>query len=273
MLRCAVTGAFVLGAVASATAQVQQLRVSLGGGAAEEGATGPISDVYVRSEPGLDMFASGRADYGSLKFSASGSAAPAADSRVGTFGMNFGEVSMNDTLTFTTPSYTTGFATALIRFEGDILLQAEASLNSGADGVVGLRTSARSSLFGDQVMELTRISRLRSGWPLGETGDPDGVYAYTFRWESGSPIDLRLALGFSLYVEAEPGSSASSILSFGNTIEWLGISSVTNGSGFALADDAWSLSSASGFDYVAGVPAPGSAAVLLAGAALARRRR
>ena len=121
----------------------------------------------------------------------------------------------------------------------------------------------------------------------GFAGEPNVSELYSFEL----PVVLNQIVSFYLSLEARasasgwraglPGSAASFIpvqssaaSSFGNTASWQGITSLKLNDGTLLQD--WTLSSASGFDYVSPVPEPGSWLMMTVGLAalggVARRR-
>ncbi len=176
-----------------------------------------------------------------------------------------------DSLTFSAPGLagTTGYYRPRLDVHGSFGGQAAGThhpYESSASGSFVVTVSVSTALPG-RVQQRSGYCIARPGGPCEAAGDPFGSWLLDpvpFVFGRAFTLDVSASAGTS--VRAVEGGSGNATALLGNTIEWLGISEVTDASGNPIAN--FTLTSQSQFDYAAAaVPEPSTA--LLVGAGLA----
>jgi hypothetical protein len=119
--------------------------------------------------------------------------------------------------------------------------------------------------------EASNYLRYRVGFsnPHGSLSDYFGMRSLKIPFEFGQPVNIETIVSASAYVWDGSGQATAD---FGHTFRWTGVESIVDANGQAITD--YTLTAASGADYVNPVPEPASMAALAIGAGgILRRRR
>ncbi len=152
-------------------------------------------------------------------------------------------------------SVTSGFFTAQIG------VQAELTTSGAESGRSGNATLFYTASVGSASTGTRRLfANPSAGGP--PSASLDGVIELVVPWSAGASIPLSLQAEVTAIAGSVIGGSAFGEADFGNSLDWLGIVSVTDGSGNAVAS--FQALNDQGFDYAA-VPEPGAALLWLFG--------
>lgn len=155
-----------------------------------------------------------------------------------------------------------GFLTAVV----DVDAYAEASSQGGFASI----------LWNFNVGGVARNGRALVPGPCGSScsSTSGGSFVLQVPWTAGVPVGITFFANAEAQVGAQAGGSYYGLADFANSMEWTGISGVTDGSGTPVAS--FSALSPDGFDYAVAVPEPGTLALFalgLAGLSRCGRRR
>jgi hypothetical protein len=277
----AMTGLWATAAQASLTLQIYN-SIENTARTASSSSGGPLSlDHSLTLPDGRSYAGSGFVDYGVAKAFATAT------------GSNFGQVTgetiagWGDSITLTTPGVSSGFVTAAMALNADLLFGSGGfSFNVldfqfiASQGLIGNRYFYQYNLNTSQTSTLTSTLSINDNGTSSVTSPtmPSPVMLeveFRIPFISGQAFDIESSLTCSAR-----GNLATSTCDAGSSAYWGGIRSVTDANGAALTG--WTLASGSGTDWAqsfipgsGAVPEPASWAMLIAGFGLvgAMRRR
>ena len=192
------------------------------------------------------------------------------------------EGSWHEFLTLTTPGTANGFLNVRLQFDANIIEPTQEGSTNTINYVQRLYATATAAhgLFGGQhtyfydYTYVRHLGNLTANYVWENNGNVSSVTDFAFQPTIGKTVNLRIPFvsGQTFGIDSITTCSVRSIggtlgCNAGNSSYWGGVTSVTDAAGAALSG--WTLSSASGVDYIAsmapGVPEPASWLMLITG--------